>query len=262
MSLGRGKGHIPNKPDSRDLEIGALIQKLGAVARLPDAFSLRAFAGPVNDQSITSSCVAQAGTKAVAVRSRVMSGNVSRMPEISARASYAITRGLGMLPGEALVDQGSIPRDFFIGAKSFGVVAESRLPFDPALINEKLPLDVFEAGADAKVASYHTIFESGLDRCQRIRETIHGGTGVCFAMPVDQAYENIDTLDVYQGRTGRSLGGHYQLIVGYGVGWFEILSSWGIGHGGGGTVRISPSYIGNAELSDFMAVDVAPAGAT
>lgn len=258
MTRARGKGHIPNKPDARDRPIGALIQQLGAVTPLPDTASLRSFAGVVNDQSITSSCVAQAGTKAVLTRARVLGVMV---PELSALASYAITRGFSMVKGEPMVDQGSIPRDFFRGAQGFGVVAESRWPFDPAVVNDVLPLDVFEAAADAKVSTYHVIEEEGTARAQRIRETIHGGTGVCFAMPVDKAYEELETADVYQGRTGPSLGGHYQFICGYGPGYFEILSSWGIGHGAAGLVRIAADYIGNpVECTDLMAIDVAPAG--
>lgn len=258
----RGCGCIPSPPDERDFPIGALLQRIGSDAPLPTSMSLRSFAGEVRNQSITSSCVAMAGTKLVAIRARKMGLTI---PELSPLASYALTRGWDLVEGEALVDLGSMPRSFFHTARQSGVVSEARWPFDEGKINEPLPLDVFVAGAAAKVASYHAIEWEGEGRCQLIRETLHAGSAVGFAMPVDRDYMRLELGDaeaIWPGRTGPTRGRHYQAITGYGPGYFEVLGSWGLGFAYAGTVRIANDYIAQPECTDFYAVDVSPGGVT
>lgn len=247
-----GKGHIPNPHNSEFEPIQTLLAKIGSPGPLPASYSLREYAGLVRDQSITSACVAFAGVTAIYLRAHRLEID---MPVLSPLASYALTRGTALLPHEELIDQGSIPRDFFETALAFGVCPESVLPFDPSIVNDPLDLDVFEGST--RIGSYHSIFEEGWMRGQRIREAIYAGTGVCFAMAVDKAYEELDSLDVYQDRTGPSLGGHYQLITGYGPGYFEVMGSWGIGFGEAGIVHIAEEYICNpVECTDLMAIDI------
>ena len=253
----RGLGHLPNPPDARDKPVGALLQLVGAASPVPPTASLRGLVGAVRDQQTSSACVAFANCKGIFIRGRFTGVDV---PELSPLASYALTRGVNLLPGEPLVDIGSIPRSFYVAASVDGVVSESRYAFDAGLVNSPLPFDVFVAGADARVTTYHSILESGEERCAAIRACIHSGIPVSFAMPVDRAYEALFDDSVYQGRTGKIVGGHDQLIIGYDETSFEVLNSWGIGFAGGGVSRIAASYIGSDEVSDLMCCDVAPGG--
>lgn len=272
MERTRFKGHLPSEgstlravfdaqgePAPRAQPIGALIQRLGGnAAPVPTTVSLLPFIGAVNDQSITNSCVAQAGTKALYVRGRKM-GLV--IPELSAQASYAMTRGASLMPGMKLLDVGSIPLDFWITASTFGVVSAERVPLDPGTINDRVPLDVFVAGADAHVTAYHAIETQSDARCTEIRSTLSAGVPVVFAMPVDKAYEDLADASVYQGPTGPNLGGHDQLIIGFGPGFFQVLGSWGTAFAADGVARISDSFIGSDDCSEFFAADLAPGGA-
>lgn len=256
--LVRAYGHIPNKPDSRDFPIAALIQKCGVgTATLAETVDNSGFLGRVRDQSITQLCVQFANCKGI---EGFLSARGVEAPELSPQAASILTRGLEIQPGDPLVDNGSMPRDFFLSGMAFGVVSESRYPFDPATVNNKLPLDVFEAGADAKIKSFHTVFETGEARVFALKQAIASKLFPSFAMPVDASFENLEDSSIYGGLTGPEKGRHDQLLCGYGLGYFLVRGSWGIGFGFGGNVRISSDFIGSSQCFDFMACDAAPTG--
>lgn len=70
-----------------------------------------------------------------------------------------------------------------------------------------------------------------------------GGVGAIFTMPVDAAYEALNsTSPVYTASPGASLGLHCQLVVGYGTFAGQVCvivrNSWGTGFGDGGYAYI------------------------
>lgn len=247
-----GLGHLPDPPGVVGHPIHALI---GAPPPLPPSASLEDCVDRVNDQGHTSSCVGQAGSAAVRIRAAKLGFPI---PHVSALAAYTLTRGLDMLPGEDLVDAGSMPSRFFESAAAYGVIADERWPFAENTVNDRLPLDVYEAGADARVTGWHPITGSGTDRTDAIKAALANGHPVTFAMQVEQAYEDLPAGEVYEYQGGPSLGGHYQVIVGYDGDAFRVLNSWGTAWCDGGYSLISAAFMGSGEVSDVYAVDSAP----
>lgn len=254
--MSRFYGAIPNTVDTRDLPIGALLQKCAvAFGELPDAVDNSAFLGDVRDQSITQSCLPTAATKGIFgfCKARDIA-----CPELAVLPSYAFTRGVNLLPGESLVDDGSMPRSFYSSAALFGVVPESSFPFDPARVNDRVPLDVFESGIAARVKSYHTVLEQGQARVAALRQALAGKLFPTLSMPVDIAFEELAGISVYPGTTGPVLGMHALLLCGYRPGAFLLRNSWGIGWGAGGLGWVAESFIASDSCFDFMAANASP----
>jgi hypothetical protein len=121
----------------------------------------------LRDQTITNGCVGFAFSRAINIRARLMG---IKAPYPSAQAIYTVAR---MKSGaRALVDQGCMPADAAEGLQGFGVVDEARWPFDEAKINDVLPWDVLQAGADAQVAGCFRIDAFGQARTDQVRTAL------------------------------------------------------------------------------------------
>jgi hypothetical protein len=248
-------GHIPDakvdvEADLRHRHIAGLIGRV-AVA-LPAFVDFSSLVGPIPDQGASSSCVGNAFSTSVLVRSDIAGHRVARP---SRKAIYDVARLVDQ-PRQPLVDEGSMPRAAAIGMLDYGLVAEDRWPLTDANVNDAPPLDVFQHGLGAMIGGYYRI-GSGPGCALLIRQALAKGFAPCFALQVDQAFEDYES-GVYGAVNGSPLGGHYLCAVAYGDGWIRVCNSWGIGWGESGFVRIADEVFDSDFVSDVLTVTVVP----
>ncbi len=205
----------------------------------------------VRDQGSTSSCVGQWFSNAIYLAGQAQGNPVARP---SVRWSYAVSRYLGS-PGQ-LVDFGTSPRLMCEGAERHGIVAESRLPFDAARIDEPPPFDADVAGADALFTGYYRA-DADTDQLRRALEL---GQFPGIAISVHQSFVDWDNNgSVYDEPMGAFSGYHMVTLAGYRPGAFLVLNSWGAGWGEGGLCWMSDRFIRSQYTFDRYVVTAAPA---
>jgi hypothetical protein len=248
----RGYGHVRDGVDGRDRHLGNILRGADPLGSLPASTDLSRFVDSVQDQGPTSSCVGQAIASAAHVVARASGLRIARP---SALAIYAQAR-LVDAPGVPLIDLGCSPRSAFRACSRFGLVASSRWPLDFAAVDMEPPLDIYQAGADARISGYYRA-DAG-DRAALLRAAIVQGHVPIFGMPVDARYEGLDDDTVYQGPTGDVHGLHAQAIVGYEGEAFRVLNSWGTAWGDGGFSWIDAAFIASDACFDRWIVTLAP----
>lgn len=213
----------------------------------------------VRDQTITSCCVGFAFARALDIRAR-LEGIPNPYP--SAQAIYTIAR---LKSGSRnLIDHGCMPADAADGLQMFGVVDEKRWRFDEGHINDALPWDVLQAGADCQVQGCYRIEPFGQARIDQVRAVLEQGYPVSFGMSVDATYEQWAGGDAYNGPVGPSLGGHMQTLI-YdkslvGKPEFRVVGSWSGWGEGPGLARVTEGFLGSSFCTDFYTVTLAPPG--
>jgi hypothetical protein len=251
----RRHGHVPDRPehvadDLRSRHIGALIGAAPIARAIEGDYS--GLIDEVQDQKASSSCVGQALSTAVLVRS-VLAGH--RIARPSAKAIYDAAR-LIEAPRHALADVGSYPTAAVQGMMDYGLVAQSRWPLTDDNVNVLPPLDVFQHGLAAMIGGHYRI-ASGAGCALLIRQALARGFVPCFALQVDALFEAYSG-GVYPRVTGAILGGHYMAAVGCGDGWIKVVNSWGAGWGESGFCRIADAVFDSSAVSDILTVTITP----
>ncbi len=265
-ALGDGMTHsFGFLPDPRDIHDAELVAHNSRALRrdafpVPPTFTWAVDPAIVplpRDQSVTSSCVGQALAASVEMRS----ATVGRRIVPSAKAIYDFARMVDTTDRKApLLDIGCSPSRAIEGTEDYGLVSEERWPFSVADIDTKPPLDVIQAGADGVLAQHHRI-TPGRGACDEVRRMLANGFFPCFAMTVDEAYDRYDGSDVYRAPSGRALGRHYQVCVGYYEGGvIEVLNSWGTSWGRDGLARISEEVLESSDVTHWIVPAVLPTG--
>lgn len=241
---------------AEDLEQRHVGRLVGArVSELPTVIDYSGLIDRVADQGGTNSCVGQALATAIYVRAQIAGFAIDKP---SAKAIYDVAR-LADSP-HVLIDEGSRARAAIDGCHEYGLVAESRWPLTEANVNQPPPLDVFRAGAGAKLEAHYRI--GGGDIATLVRVALAKGFVPVFAMQVDDAYLAYGGADVYRGLTSRAVGSHMQAIVGYGANYVLVANSWGRGWGAGGFARIAPDFLNSAAVFDVLVPTVVPTQVT
>lgn len=263
MSRRRGFGWLPDDPTIVNHEM--VHRPLGElVGAAPSPLAIRSvdftpFMLDIPDQGATSSCVGQAFATSLFLRAAVTGISI---PRPSAKLIYDFARAEDQ-PYVKLVDAGSRPLAAIRCLVDKGMVAESAWPIlegpdGSTNINVRPLLDIYQDALGFVVGDYYRI-PAGRGASDGIRHALALGHVPVFAMPVDETYEHWGTGKVYEGRRGASLGGHMQSTGGYGDGFISVVSSWGIGHGYRGIVKIANDYFDSGEVTDIIVATLVPA---
>lgn len=247
-------GWKPDAPDSRDYAAHALF---GAPLNLPSESSLKDFVDGVNDQDVTSSCVAQAITKALTIRLAKLG---LPAPPFSVLGLYAPARRRSAGPAEKLRDDGTFPRDAMSTVADIGAALEATWPFDPAKVDEDVPLDVFMEASKFVVFGWWRIYASGASRSAAIAQAISNGYPVVFGADLWESFFDYSGGTIAAPGPG-SAGGHMMTIVGYrtrrdGAREFQVLNSWGTTWGEQGFCWLHEDVLADARCSDFYVIQV------
>lgn len=223
---------------------------------LPHAVSYRHLVSKVFDQGPTNSCVANWFAMAIWLRGQIVAAPV---PMPSRRWAYTVAR-YGDEPGKQLLDEGSSARVMCMKSQRHGIIAETRLPFEPAKINEPPPFDADIAGADAEFTGW---YRAGVDPLE-LQQALADGYVPGMAISVFPNFENWPkTSKAYEETSGDLLGYHMVTITGYrtnsdGSVDFEVLNSWGDGWADGGFLWMSDRFVGSRKVFDRHVVTSAP----
>jgi C1A family cysteine protease len=236
VSVKRGLGWIPDKPDERDHRL----VKLGLPATVPAAFSLASDVVEVLDQGDSSSCVAHAFAQAVRIADIV--AGVAAPPLTSREFLYFNSRAFD---GPPIVDEGTQLRSCARGLTKFGRPPETAWPFVMTAINERPTWEAYREAYDYKGPSAY-LRVTGNDE---IKQALAASKPVCGGVSLGSSIFDY-TGGIYDPDPNEpSVGGHALCIVGYDTDSFTIVNSWGPGYGEAGFLRVSPTFM--ATFSDL-----------
>lgn len=239
--------------DAEHHHIGVL---LGTIGSLPSSVDHTPLLDRVLDQGPTNSCVAHWFTTAIYLAGQA---NGKPVPRPSVRWSYTVARYTDQ-PGAALVDLGSSARLMCLGSQTHGIVADTRLPFDPSQIDEPPPFDADLAGADALFTGYYRADAVA----EQLQSALAQGHFPGIAIDVYSNFESWGaTPAAYDQPSGDFKGRHMLTLVGYrteadDVADFLVLNSWGLGWGNGGLCWMSSAFIESVNVFDRYIVTAAP----
>lgn len=238
-------GHILDIPDPRDRDALGLF----AVAPALPPVDLRAHVQRIRNQGAVGSCVAEAFVAAIEIRSSVLGRHV---PELSPLAVYAIARR----GDPVLLDEGCRPRDCASGLSDYGAVPEERWPYREILANTRVPMDVLQHGADARISGYYRVGGDGADRCAGVQAALAKGFPVPMAQVVEQSFMDYQPGQILGPLSGPALGGHMTTILSYDAATdsYLVLNQYGIGWGDGGFYRMSGARLASPFVSDCYVV--------
>jgi C1A family cysteine protease len=223
-------GVLKDPKDVRDFEY---IPKLSSGSQLPTKVDLRKYAGEIEDQLTTGSCVANAACSALELmtRSNKIVSNLSRLFVYwNVREPYPWLRGK---------DKGSYLRDAFKSVNKFGVPSEEKWPFKLSLVNKKPSPEIYSIAKNSKVLEYRRINKRNL---HEVKDALAQGFPVIFSTGLGKKFLSLKGSLETQGYTkinqwtNRLVGYHAMNIVGYddNLKGFIVENSWGLDWGDNG----------------------------
>jgi Papain family cysteine protease len=231
-----GKGCNPSPPDERDWSVERLGVAIGEP--IPDEIDNDHLIEEVYDQ-YGQSCVGWGSGRGWHLRARLQGDSTAKYP--SALAIYAPARAAEQgLADAPLQDNGTYIRTGLLAMAKLGVVP-LELWNDPARTNDRPPWDILQASADRRGVQYARVYG-----VTEMRRALANRMPLVFGIQVDTSFE--DHKDgVWNGMKGASKGGHCMCAIGYSLGAFRIVNSWGRDHGEGGLCWIADHAMESSE---------------
>lgn len=242
-------GYVPDGVENVEWEPAV---GLASVASLPASVDL-SHLDSVRNQRTANMCVGCAFAGAIELRGRAL-GHLPRLLSEQALWTYArqVDSARDGLSRE-LFDRGARPSSAVAAMSVVGLVPQELWPFDLAKVNHMPPWDVVAEGYDMRFAGAKRIVELGPERAAAVRAALANGYPVAFATKVCSVYE-AGTFGVYPGLVGEERGWHYQAIVGYDVGKFKVLNSWGPEWADAGHCWMADSVVASGQCQDFYLI--------
>lgn len=257
----KGLGHKPSPSWVQFPHVTKLLGKkqslVGAGLLPPPGASLRPFQfiQNIRDQGSTESCVGQALAAGLELTSRAYNYNV---PDVSALFNYWLAR-IGEHP---VTDEGSNPFNAIANIAKFGIVADTKWPFDSNKINSVPSLDCWTDALKHKITGIFSTYGTEVDT---IKQCLDNGYPVCFAQQVDDQFDNYKDGAILGKFDGTSRGGHYTVLVDYTDQYAVGLNSWGSSWGSkygkfqGGFFFASWNRLADPiNCSEFLVIDTGP----
>ena len=221
---------VKSPADSRDF-----VYVCAADVALPDSMDLRSFAGSVEHQGQTGSCVANATVSAM----EILLTRAGKFENLSRLFQYwNLREGYSELEGK---DGGSYPRDAFKVANKIGICDEVVWPFDSTKVNTKPDEQAYSDAASTKAYGYYSIpidssEESRSQALRAVKSAVASGYPVLVSAMINKEFQLIRSAAIEDTRRQfanvvEPIGGHAMLIVGYKGDDLLIENSWGTSWG-------------------------------
>lgn len=243
-------------PDFRD-RVLPMRDALKAPAPLPPKVDLRRHASRVSDQGALGSCVGHAVAGMLEYEVRANAGP-RKLYQFSELFIYLQARIVENTVNE---DAGCEIRDAVKACSKVGAAQEKFWPYVIDKFDQPAPANAYADAAKHKVVEYRKVPQTVDDICAALA----GGHPVVFGVMV---YENFESDEVAKTGivpmpSGRDLGGHALLMVGYDrpKQRFLVRNSWSSKWGQAGHCWMPFPYIASPDLaSDLWTVSVATTG--
>ena len=216
---------------------------------LPKKVDLRKYAGEIENQRGTSSCVANATVSAL----ELITEEKNKKINLSRLFLYWNLRNYQkLLAGK---DEGGFIRDAFKAAKEFGICTEDMWKFDIYKVNQEPPKQAYRKALENRVVRYERIKTKQNDTIQKIKTALYQGYPVVFGMKISIDFlkkgrkktfdEQIKYTGTGEDKEHKSIGGHAMNIVGYNdeKGYFIVENSWGKEWGADGYCAIKYNVV-------------------
>lgn len=226
---------LPSPDDIRDDAYAVSISKDEV---LPQIASIDQYSPPIKNQGSIGSCASHAACTAMEILMRMRDPHY--VVELSELYHYYTVRSpeyMNTLPA----DSGQYMRDGLKVCRNKGVSPEKLWPYDVNKYNKKPDVFAQSFSKYFKINQYSRCYD-----IQAIKRAIYGDMPVCLGLWVtDSVFKTNSKGDVLL--TGKKIGGHEVLIVGYddnyvnpdkSLGCFHIINSWGVTWGNKGKGRI------------------------
>jgi len=230
---------LKDKPDSRDYiyKLPVSIEQ----SKLPSKVDHRIYAGNIENQGRTSSCVANATVSAL----EILLQRTNSFVDLSRLFLYYNLRSPYLNLNEN--DVGSYLRDAFKDVSKNGICSENIWPFIESKVNTK-PDELSYKDALLRLCTrYERVLWFGkgdLNNANILKYVLAKGHPIVIGMNVSLPFMSLKgdlASQNYPGVNGNSIGGHAMCIVGYddSIGSFIVENSWGTvwGDNGYGAIK-------------------------
>jgi uncharacterized tellurite resistance protein B-like protein len=222
-------------------------QRDDRISALPPKVDLRPMLTPVENQSSTNSCAANATAGAYEYLMKRHLGEASF--DVSRLFIYYNARAL---EGQEGRDEGTTLGSVIESLRANGACAESTWPFDEGLVNEPPADTAFEEAAQFLIEECEQV-TTDLDSW---KSALAAGNPIIFGIKLFASFDKHKKPGAVPMPTGsetgrESHGGHAMLCVGYSDAdeVFIIRNSWGPSWGDKGYCYMPYAYVMNAELN-------------
>lgn len=248
-------GHLEDPDDPRYWSFGLL--KADGLDGVSGSVDLRPYSSTVHNQRSTASCVANAVAKALEIRERhhhASEGRVMHHTDISRLHLYYLSREMHRAQDRDAGTYISICCDVL---KRFGLLPESRWPFDPKKIFVSPGWKEMRHSYSMKVGAsgYYRIKSGGDNRVDDCIKALRSHHPVVFGTTVDQQWYRYQEGDVLR-EVKKSEGRHATALVGWddSRGLFIGENSWGRSWGDEGCYLMDPEVIADRDSKDFWVI--------
>jgi hypothetical protein len=126
----------------------------------------------------------------------------------------------------------------------FGICLEKYWPYDQSKWDQLPSLIAMRKATSRKIKAYYRITETGKDRSPALLKALQANHPIVFGTIIDQAFMGYKGKGAIGIPTGKTIGGHAMLCVGYdSQRGFIVKNSWGSSWGDGGFAYFSPEYM-------------------
>jgi hypothetical protein len=233
-------GWRPSAPDPRDWRLSRLGYAIGSFGR-PTALSYSDKIGEIVDQ-FGPSCVGEGTGRAWQLRA-ICQGEAAELPD--ALLTYALARANEVGRGTPISNDGAVIRCALEAIRACGVA--QRGVYRPEWIWDRPEQHwgAIQAAADRRTLEYARLYSA--DEC---RDALWSQYGIVIGGQIDQAYcDRGPGAQPWNGpNPSQIVGGHCRCIVGYGIGKFIEVNSWGEGWGDMGFTWLTDNVVSSSEL--------------
>jgi len=189
-----------------------------------------------SNQGPLSSCVGNATADSVEILNAIEGrGRV----ELSRLFVYAMAR---ILNGALNVDGGTYIRSAFESLNKFGICEETLWPYTASKVNTSPSLIAQQRARGHKISAYYRIKSSGAQRVNDAITALRAHKPVVFGTLLDDTFYGVRGTNTVTVPTGKIIGAHAMILVGYANGRFIAKNSWGTYWGDRGYWYMSTDY--------------------
>lgn len=201
----------------------------------------------IEQQGSIGSCVGNSGVSALELMCFKNGVNVN----LSRLFAYYNVR----MVDDRIGQEGAYVRSIFKSINKYGLPTEEQYPYDTSLQNDAPSQEIYDLAAQFIVTKYEKVY---LNWKSNVKGAIDSGFPIVFGIEIfDDFYNMPYWLEAKSYKaTGKSLGGHAMVIVGYDKDFVIVENSWGKSWGNDGLCAISWEILARDGMEGWVATEI------